>query len=132
MTRYLIDTAVLLWNAGLTERLGPRVREVLRTSADPVFVSSATSWEIAIKVASGKLRLPEPVREFLPRRVGGAGFLSLPITHEHALTAGELPPHHADPFDRMLIAQAQTEGMVLITADRRITQYAVKTLWAGK
>ncbi len=132
MTPYLIDTAVFLWNFGQTQRLGPQVRELLKRSDDKVFVSSATSWEIAIKAASGKLRLPEPTREFFRNRLTVAGFLPLPITHEHALAAAELPRLHGDPFDRMLVAQAQTEGLILITSDRQLRKYPVNTLWSGK
>ena len=132
MTSYLIDTSVFLWNFGQTQRLGPQVRALLKRSDDPVFVSSVSSWEIAIKAASGKLELPEPTREFFRKRLAAAGFLPLPISHEHALTAGELPRLHSDPFDRMLVAQAQTEGMVLITGDRQLLKYPVQTMWSGK
>lgn len=130
MKRYLLDTAVFLWNTGKTKNLGPTVRELLASSESPVFVSAVTSWEIAIKSASGKLRLPEPVREFVRKRLAMTGFLSLPITHEHGITAAELPQHHRDPFGRILVAQAQTEDMVLITSDRMILKYSVETLAA--
>jgi len=132
MTPYLIDTSVFLWNFGLTQRLGPQVRELLKRSEDSVFVSAATSWEIAIKAASGKLQLPEPTREFFRKRLSAAGFLPLPITHEHALAAGELSRLHGDPFDRMLVAQAQAEGLILITSDRQLLKYPVQTLWSGR
>ena len=130
MNRYLLDTSVFLWNAGAPERLDRRVRELLSKSTDQVFISAATSWEIAIKVALGKLKLPEPPREYVLKRLIAGGFLALPITHEHALIAGDLPRHHADPFDRMLIAQAQSEGLLLVTADRQLLRYSVETLWA--
>jgi|SRR5450432_146234 PIN domain nuclease of toxin-antitoxin system len=132
MTPYLIDTAVFLWNFGETQRLGPRVRELLRRSDDPVFVSAVTAWEIAIKAASGKLHLPEPARDFFRTRLAVAGLRPLPINHEHVLAAGELAKLHSDPFDRMLVAQAQTENMVLITSDRQLLKYSVQTLWSGK
>ena len=131
MSSYLVDTGVFLWNFGEPHKLGPRVGALLRQSDDPVFVSAATSWEIAIKAASGKLRLPEPPRDFFRTRLAVVGFQPLPITHEHALVAGELPKLHADPFDRMLVAQAQTEGFVLITADRQLLKYSVETLWSS-
>jgi PIN domain nuclease of toxin-antitoxin system len=132
MNSFLLDTGVFLWNFGQTQRLGPQVRELLKRSDDSMFVSAATSWEVAIKVASGKLQLPEPPRDFFRKRLAVAGFLPLPMTHEHALTAAALPKLHADPFDRMLVAQAQTEGMVLITGDRQLLKYSVETLWSGK
>jgi PIN domain nuclease of toxin-antitoxin system len=132
MSSYLVDTGVFLWNFGEPHKLGPRVSELLRQSDESVFISAATSWEIAIKVASGKLRLPEPPRDFLRTRLAIVGFRPLPMTHEHALAAGELPKLHTDPFDRMLVAQAQTEGMILITSDRQLLKYPVETLWSGK
>jgi PIN domain nuclease of toxin-antitoxin system len=97
---------------------------------DAVFLSAASAWEITIKFASGKLRLPEPPRVYVSKRTAPAGLLGLEITHEHGFRAGELPKYHSDPFDRMLIAQAQAEGMVLVTADRMISKYSVETLWA--
>ena len=132
MTRYLLDTAVFLWNSGETRRLGTQVRKLLASPNVSVFVSAVTSWEISIKYASGKLRLPEPAREFTRKRLAITGFLPLAITHEHALASGELPELHQDPFDRILIAQAQTEGLVLITGDEQITKYSVATLSAAK
>src|SRR5437867_7849041 len=131
MTRYLLDTSVFLWNAGTPERLNRGVRDLLGKSADPIFVSAATSWEIAIKAGLGKLKLPESQREYMLKRLAAGGFLPLPITNEHAVTAGELPRHHADPFDRMLVAQAQTEKLLLVTADRQILKYSGKKLLAG-
>ena len=125
MSSYLVDTGVFLWNLGQPQRLGPRVRELLKRSDDLVFVSAATSWEIAIKSALGKLHLPESPRDFFRRRLAAAGFLPLPVTNE-------LPRLHADPIDRMLVAQAQTEGMVLITGDRQLLEYSVQTLWSEK
>jgi len=132
MTRYLLDTVVFLWNFVEPGRLNHQVLRLLQNPAEGVFVSSVSSWEISIKFASGKLQLPEPPRAYLAKRMVPAGFLPLPITHEHALVAGELPKLHADPFDRMLVAQAHSEGMVLITGDRQLLKYSVPTLWSGK
>jgi PIN domain nuclease of toxin-antitoxin system len=132
MTRYLLDTVVFLWNFAEPDRLNPEVRLLLQNPQAGVFLSSVTSWEMSIKAVSGKLQLPEAPRSYIAKRMTPAGLLSLAITHEHALRARELPRHHADPFDRMLVAQAQTEGMVLITADRQLLKYSVQTLWSGK
>jgi PIN domain nuclease of toxin-antitoxin system len=91
----------------------------------PAYVSAVSVWEIAIKRASGKLRVPEDLLE----KVADAGFGELDISFEHATLAGALPPHHGDPFDRMLIAQAQIEGLTLVTNDPRIAAYEVPVLW---
>jgi PIN domain nuclease of toxin-antitoxin system len=131
MTRYLLDTPVFLWNFAEPEILGNAVRRLFDNPADGVFLSAASAWEISIKFASGKLRLPEPPRVYVSKRTAPAGLLPLHITSEHALRAGDLPKHHSDPFDRMLIAQAQSEGLILVTPDRLIAKYSVETLWAG-
>jgi PIN domain nuclease of toxin-antitoxin system len=89
-------------------------------------VSVASAWEAAIKVALGRLRLPES----FARGIAGSGFQALPITFEHAERISSLSPHHGDPFDRMLIAQAQAEGLTLVTRDRRLESYGVPVIWA--
>jgi PIN domain nuclease of toxin-antitoxin system len=90
-----------------------------------VFVSAASAWEIAIKAALGKLRIPGTVEA----GVEGSGFSRLPIDFRHAAAVADLPLHHADPFDRMLIAQARTEGLVIVTQDRQFEPYGVPVLW---
>jgi PIN domain nuclease of toxin-antitoxin system len=93
-----------------------------------VYVSAAVAWEITIKTALGKLQIPSDPATWFPARVRALGFECLPILPEHALAAGVLPDHHRDPFDRILIAQAQLEGMQLITRDPEIQKYPVKFL----
>lgn len=93
--------------------------------AELVYVSTASAWEVAIKLALGRLRLPAPFAE----GVDASGFARLPIEFEHAALAGALPPHHADPFDRMLVAQARLEGLTLVTHDRRFEPYGVEVVW---
>jgi PIN domain nuclease of toxin-antitoxin system len=127
--RALLDAHVFLWwNAG-DERLSDRARRVIADPRNEIVISVAIAWEIAIKAARGRLELPEPADTYIPRRIGDDGFESLPILLRHALVAGSLPPHHADPFDRVLIAQAHVEGMPIITADDSISRYEVETLW---
>ena len=121
-----MDTHVLLWALGATQMLRSDVREALADPRNDVFVSAACIWEIAIKRALGKLRAPE----HLGAAVEAAGFSELPVTFVHAEQAGSLPKHHTDPFDRMLVAQAQIEGLTLVTADANIPQYAVRTMAA--
>jgi PIN domain nuclease of toxin-antitoxin system len=97
-----------------------------------VSLSAVTSWEIAIKSAAGKLKLPESPTSYVPRRMADQGLRPLPVSHPHALAVFTLPLHHRDPFDRLLIAQARLEDMILVTADRIIEKYPVEILWAGR
>ena len=126
MASYLLDTPVLLWWLMDDPRLGASARQVIARPSNEVWVSAASGWEIAIKRMLGKLRAPDN----LEARVGKGGFAFLPIAFRHAEQAGVLPLIHRDPFDRMLIAQAQAEDLALITADERIKCYAVRTLAA--
>jgi PIN domain nuclease of toxin-antitoxin system len=125
LTALLLDTHALLWSVGDEDRLSPAAHEVLSAGLVPAYVSAASIWEIAIKRASGKLDVPESLLD----KVAGARFIELAITFEHAIRAGSLPPHHKDPFDRMIVAQAQSEGLTLVTNDERIAAYDVPVLW---
>jgi len=129
--RYLLDTAVWLWAQTRPERLGKKVGGLLSSvpAGDEVFLSAASSWEISIKFYLGKLPLPEPPSVYVPSRLGGVR--PLVVTHAHVLAAGELPLHHGDPFDRLLIAQARLEEMALLTADRMFARYEVPVIWCG-
>jgi PIN domain nuclease of toxin-antitoxin system len=123
--RLLADTHVVLWWLADDARLNDDLKTVLDVEPD-VYVSAATVWEVAIKQAIGKLRAPVDLAE----RVSESGFRELPILARHAAVAGRLPPIHRDPFDRMLIAQAQSEDLMLVTRDANIRQYDVSTLVA--
>ncbi len=129
--RILIDTACWLWGLAEPERLNKKARDLLFDPAQDLFLSSASSWEIAIKAALGKLRLPEPPEKYVPARMAAFNIFGLPVEHVHALRVFALPPHHRDPFDRILIAQAQIEGLVILTADRLYAKYDVETVWAA-
>jgi PIN domain nuclease of toxin-antitoxin system len=121
----LLDTHALLWSLGDVSRLSDRVRDVLSAGIVPAYVSAASVWEIAIKHASGKLDVPEN----LLSKIAEARFDELGISFEQAMLAGSLPPHHGDPFDRMIVAQAQSEGLTVVTRDERIAAYGVPVLW---
>jgi PIN domain nuclease of toxin-antitoxin system len=125
--RYLLDTHILLWwvedNPGLREA----VRTTIGNPDHEIVVSAASLWEAAIKRALGKLRFETP--RLLAALIRDA-IRVLPITAEHALAAGDLPRHHDDPFDRMLVAQALTEGFVLISRDARLRAYPVALMEA--
>ena len=124
MARFLVDTRVLLWWLMDHPSLGASARQAIADAQNVVFVSAASGWEVAVKRTLGKLQAPDD----LETRIGEQGFASLSITFRHAEQAGGLPLLHRDPFDRVLIAQAQVEDLILITNDDRIKQYDVRTL----
>ncbi len=126
--KFLLDTHCWLWLQ--TER-GRFPADLLETLADPAtqrYLSAASVWEIAIKYATGKLPLPEPPAIYVPERMRLSRFVGLAITDTHALAAAALPPHHRDPFDRVLVAQARIEGLNLVTADAMLESYDVRTV----
>ncbi len=124
MKRLLLDTHVLLWWLADDEKLGLTTQTIIADGRNDIFVSAASIWEISIKQSLGKLVAPED----LDSAVEDERFLKLPISLFHGQTAGALPPLHRDPFDRMLIAQAQAEGLTIVTADPIIAKYHVKVL----
>ncbi len=123
--RLLLDTHVFLWWRADDRRLGPAARTAI-AEADVVFVSAATAWEAGIKAALGRLSFPDTIEA----GVEDSGFEKLPITLAHAERAARLPKHHADPFDRMLVAQAEIEDLTIVTNDRTFAAYASEILWA--
>lgn len=122
----LLDTHALLWALADDERLSAPARGALIDGHNRVLVSAVSGWEITIKKGLGKLRAPDD----LPEQLVARRFAPLDVTFAHGLAVGELPDHHADPFDRLLIAQARTEGLTLVTRDERIPRYDVATLAA--
>jgi PIN domain nuclease of toxin-antitoxin system len=125
--RLLLDTHAWLWWLGDDRRLGRRARQALANPRSEVHVSAASAWEIAIKIAVGKLRVQ---KADLEAEIAANGFLDLPIRTRHALVAGRLAPVHEDPFDRMLVAQAQVEDLVVVSADPVFESYGVSVLEA--
>lgn len=124
--RLLLDTHVLLWWLADDPSLAREAEGAIANPASVVFVSAATAWEIAIKQALGKLDAPND----LERQIEVNRFEPLSITIGHAYSAGTLPRHHDDPFDRMLVAQALAEGLTIVTRDPRLSPYGVSTLSA--
>ncbi|WP_438293275.1 type II toxin-antitoxin system VapC family toxin [Streptomyces sp. HUAS TT7] len=121
--RLLLDTHVVLWWLDDSPELSGEMKNLLDTEPG-VYVSAVSPWEIAIKQSLGKLEGPPDLAE----RVRDSQFTGLPITAGHGVRAGRLPVHHRDPFDRILVAQAQTEGMTLVTRDKWIPQYDVPVM----
>jgi PIN domain nuclease of toxin-antitoxin system len=116
--------------AGAPDRLREEARATVTDTGNQLFLSSASVWEIAIKYATGKLRLQALPSEYIPSRMLRTFTEELPITHAHALWAGALPPHHKDPFDRLLIAQAKIEGLPILTADPEFAAYEIEVIKA--
>jgi PIN domain nuclease of toxin-antitoxin system len=121
--RLLLDTHALLWWLA-DEGLTPPAQDAIADPANLVVVSAASAWEISIKKALGKLASPDD----LEQQVRDGGFSPLPISIAHGVATGELPHHHEDPFDRMLIAQALAEGLTIVTRDKRFGDYGVALL----
>jgi PIN domain nuclease of toxin-antitoxin system len=124
--RLLLDSHVLLWWLEDSPTLSGDAHDAIANPDNAIAVSAATVWELEIKRAKGQLRAPRD----LPGRIEREGFEPLSIALRHGVAAGKLPPHHGDPFDRMLIAQSQVEDLTIVTRDPRFEPYAVSTLLA--
>jgi PIN domain nuclease of toxin-antitoxin system len=120
---YLADTHIILWSLSNSPRLGNRHRQILASGAT-VYASAVSVWEIAIKRAAGKLSAPPDLANLLPRM----RFRPLNINFAHAEAVAGLPPHHTDPFDRLLVAQAKLEALTILTVDRHMARYDVTVL----
>jgi PIN domain nuclease of toxin-antitoxin system len=124
--RLLLDSHALIWWLDGAERLSPAARAAIANPASTVYVSAASAWEIAIKAAKGKIRLPAPLSE----GVRLSGFAELAVSIAHAEQAAALPPRHGDPFDRLLAAQALAESLTLVTRDAQLGAYGAAILAA--
>ena len=128
--RLLLDThAFLWWSSEGGARLSERARDLLADGMTDASFSVVSAWEIAIKVGAGRMDLPDSVERYLPDRIRQHRFDLLAIELSHVFRAGLLPLIHRDPFDRMLVAQAQVEGIPILTADPTISRYDVETIW---
>jgi PIN domain nuclease of toxin-antitoxin system len=126
--RAIADTHALVWWLTRDPRLSSTAQKFISSSSNDVLVSAATAWELSIKNRSGKLNVQELLDNF-EDAMDQQGFSLLPISIDHALRAGSLPLHHSDPFDRMLVAQAQAQHVALITADKAFDAYGVRRIW---
>ncbi len=128
--RILLDTHAWLWMLMAPERFSKRGRKLVESESNELVLSAVSAWEISVKHALGKLKLTGKPESVIPDLMLQTLVIALPVTHAHALRAGNLPSHHRDPFDRLLIAQAQLERLPMLTADPQFEPYAVKLLAA--
>ena len=129
--KILIDTQIFLWLFGFLKRISPNVRQLLKDPQNTIYFSAASAWEIAIKYGNGKLKLADEPKIFIPDRLKRANFNWLEINHEHTLEVANLPQIHKDPFDRLLITQANVENLTLLSADSVFDKYLVKLIYAN-
>lgn len=127
--RLLLDTHVLLWWIDGDPRISARSHALISDADNIVSVSVASVWEIAIKAGLGQLEVPPDLRGYLRRQLVRNEFELLPVLFEHAAAVRDLPLHHRDPFDRLLIAQSQIERLALISRDARMKAYEIEVLW---
>lgn len=129
--KILIATQIFLWLFGFSKLISSNVQNLLKDQKNTVYFSAASAWEIAIKYGNGKLQLPDAPEIFVPDRLKRANFSWLEINHEHALAVAKLPLIHKDPFDRLLITQANIENLTLLSADNVFINYTVKFIDAN-
>lgn len=127
--KYLLDTHSLIWFIGGDAQLSSRARQLMEDKENELLVSIASLWEMAIKVSLGKLTLQRPFEELFPSQLNRNSIEILGVAIEHLQTVCTLPFHHRDPFDRLIIAQAQVENMPIISVDILFDNYAVKREW---
>jgi PIN domain nuclease of toxin-antitoxin system len=127
--RALLDTHTFLWWITDNPQLSSRVREIIRDGNNELFLSAASGWEIVIKTQLGRLNLPDNLEHFISEQLTINSIYSLPIQMSHALHVFVLPNHHQDPFDRIIVAQAQLENLAILSADQQIARYPVEIIW---
>ena len=127
--RVLLDTNSFLWFIGGNNRLSPDARNIIADLDNQLFLSVASLWEIAIKISIGKLSLLQPFGQLIPQQLLESDISVMPIALNHLTRLSDLPFHHRDPFDRLIIAQAVTESLPVISSDAVFSQYPVKLIW---
>lgn len=131
--KLLLDTHCWLWWFAEPARLNDKTVAAISDPAAELWLSVASIWEIGIKFAIGKIPLPEPPETYIAKRLPLLGSKTLNIVAAHALRAAALPPQHKDPFDRLLVAQAQVEGLTVVTGDKVLADYpGIATMWAAR
>jgi len=127
--RLLLDTHTFLWWLGNDPALGDKARAVIADGRNECFLSLASCWELSIKASLGKIRLTQPLERFIPDEMSSNGFHLLNIDFRHVAKVENLPFHHRDPFDRLLVAQALLEKMTIVSCDTVLSEYGVKRIW---
>lgn len=127
--RLLLDTHAFLWWITDDSQLSARARQSIADGGNDVFFSAASGWELAIKAGLGRLTLPADLERFLTAQLEANAFQVLPVFLSHALRVNALPDHHRDPFDRLLVAQAQVEGMAILSGDSQLSRYPIEVVW---
>lgn len=127
--RVLLDTHTFLWWIQGADDLSAAARRTIADSKNECWLSIASAWEMAIKIAQGKLKLPADLDRFLPEQLARNGFQALPITLKHVSRVASLPFHHRDPFDRLLIAQSLEDGLSVVSVDKVFSKYKVRRIW---
>ena len=127
--KILLDTHVLLWWITDDSRLSTKARRIISDAGNDLFFSAASGWEIAIKAGLGRISLPEAPDRFIPEQLTRNSVADLPVNLTHALHVFSLPMIHRDPFDRLLVAQAQVEKMKILTSDPEIKKYNAEVIW---
>ena len=127
--RILLDTHAFLWWISDAPQLSQEARQIIGNGENTLFLSAASGWEIAIKTRLGKLKLPADIASFILEQLSVNAVTPLPIQMKHALRVSSLPDFHRDPFDRMIVAQAQVEDLPVLTADPQFAAYNVQIIW---
>jgi PIN domain nuclease of toxin-antitoxin system len=127
--RLLLDTHTFLWWINDSAELSTKSRKAITNAGNECFLSLASCWEMAIKASLNKLRLAQPLERFVPEHIAANGFRLLGVDFSHIAETEGLPFHHRDPFDRLLVAQAMTENLTIVSADAVLSRYGVKRIW---
>jgi PIN domain nuclease of toxin-antitoxin system len=127
--RYLLDTHAFLWMAAAPDRLSPKVREIVRRKNSRLHLSAASGWEMALLQHLARLELPDAPQRFIPEAIHALSVIPMPIGFSTAIAAASLPLIHRDPFNRIIIAEAEKENMIVLTKDATFPEYGIQTLW---
>ena len=127
--RYLLDTHAFLWMAADPDQLSRRVRKIVRNKNNRLYLSAASGWEIALLEKLNRIKLPDEPQRFIPEAIQRLSVLPIPISFSTAITAAMLPLIHRDPFDRIIIAEAEKGKLIVITKDKKFVEYGIQSLW---
>jgi len=127
--KVILDTCAFLWLVTDDPKLSELAKEIFLDSGNELFLSAVTGFEISVKYSLGKLHLTEPPKEFISNRIQANTLTELPISLNHTYASHNLPPHHKDPFDRLLVAQAMASQLPLLSPDVQLSAYDITRLW---